>query len=449
MHFDNYFTTRHSVEHCFIGCLLQEAEATVEAAVKVGLASPEFIENDFGRSIYESALNLMQDGNPVDGATVFADICKRKLFEKSHAEVAKYIAESYDMAPTPAAARYFAEIILDAVVVEKLNKEGERIKTKTISTNEPIELAKETSVRFADIAKTIAVETAQISTSTDALRAAMIRLDEIRNLTGARRILFGIDSLDKFIHLLPRTLVTIAARPGIGKTALAGQLCLNATQKNVHVVFVTLEMSAADITQRMLAHLSGVSLNNIRRAMTQQELDSFESAKRLFATLPVHFIERGSMTCDELASECGRLVKLHNAQLLIVDYAQLVLPSKDCSNREQEVASVYATLRRFTGDYNIVTVALAQLNRDVEKSAGEPKLSHIRESGAAESDSDVVMFLHAPQDKPEAPTKIIWRKNRGGVTSGHVDCDFNKPVFTFEEIEKEMDMPKTRSTYPE
>ncbi len=430
---DAFYNTRELVEKAIVGCLLQDFDATMRFLVGSGIDGPNSFSNDFAKTILETALALSERKKPIDSTTVYTEISKRGLFARRHSELATYISAAIDFAPTVHIADYLAGTLRSMIAHDKLKTEIGKISQEIDATTDAVSVAKDAANRF----EAIAIDCAEREeTIVDAVRAkddALRKLDEYKDRSKVRRISFGIDELDRIVHVHSRTLVTIAARPSQGKTALACQVALKAAAAGTPVLFVTLEMPACDLVQRMLAHLSGVPLNAIRYGMVPEQLGNFNAASDNFEFLPIRFIERGSYTTEQLAVDVEREVEMHGAQLLVLDYVQLMRPTRKCDRREQEVAEVYSTLCRIKGDNNIAVVALAQLNRDVEKSERKPRMSDIRESGAAENDSDVVMFIHKhakEKDAEDAPVTLVVGKNRNGAT-GDIECVFHRPIFTF------------------
>jgi len=424
--------SREFFEYGFLGSFIQSPDGAADAAVGCGLASPEFIQNQILQCIYETGLLMLEDGVHIDQATIYGEVTKR-FPNIDKAVLASTISRALDVAVAPSAADYYAKAIVEFHISHRIVQEVNRLKGECETIKEPARFAERIAQRFLGIAQIGTDAESLVISAPSAIAKATERLEEIEDATSNSVAKFDIPSLDKTVMLLPKMLVTIAARPSIGKTALAGQLALNAARSGIPTLFVTLEMPVGDIVQRMLAHMSGVSFRSIRHGMHPDELGKFIEAKRAFAKLPIYFIERGTITASTIASHASRLAETCGVKLLIIDYVQLVLTDKRCDTRELEVAYVYDALRRLTTDAGIATVALAQLNRESEKTDRRPKLSDIRETGKAEADSDAVLLMHRPKEGIcENEVDIIVGKNRNGQL-GTAYTEFQGECFRFVE----------------
>jgi replicative DNA helicase len=219
--------------------------------------------------------------------------------------------------------------------------------------------------------------------------------------------------------LWPGRLYLIGARPGVGKTALAGNLALRAVTRNRRVLFVTLEMSRHEVAVRMLQDHASLPHIEVRRESNLVRLT--ETA----VLWPLEFLE-APMSVAEIAVR-ARATK---PDLVIVDYIQLLMPAVRRESRATEVAEMSRDLKILARELDVPILACAQVNRDPEKGANrEPKLSDLRESGALEADADVVLLLHA---KDQYERKAILAKNRHGPP-GEKSLAFKARFARFEE----------------
>ena len=201
-------------------------------------------------------------------------------------------------------------------------------------------------------------------------------------------------------------LIILAARPSVGKTAFALNLARNAClhpAKPTPVAFFSLEMSAGQLVQRILSAESEILLEKIARGKLEdhemQQL-STKGIQRL-AKAPMFIDDTAALNIFELRAKCRRLKNKHNIGLVIIDYLQLMSGSGDRNtNREQEISRISRDLKSMAKELQIPIIALSQLSREVEKRKENnkvPQLSDLRESGAIEQDSDLVMFLYRPE----------------------------------------------------
>lgn len=238
----------------------------------------------------------------------------------------------------------------------------------------------------------------------------------------------GFKFLDDLTHggWQPSDLIIIAARPGIGKSALALTMAI---RTNIPVALFSLEMSKEQIARRAEKQFL---------AKTAGELfPDTEAIEQRRASIIID--DTPSLTLPELKRKVRRLVAEHHIQLVIVDYLQLMVGTNlhRNANREQEVASLSRGLKALAKELKMPVIALSQLNRQVEQRREEncrPRLADLRESGAIEQDADIVMFIHRPinlnPEDPTQPVELIVAKHRNGQTKDF-RCQFHKPTVSF------------------
>ncbi len=258
----------------------------------------------------------------------------------------------------------------------------------------------------------------------------------------------GFSSLDKMLNggFQKSDLIILAARPSMGKTALALQLTLNAAMKGQKpVAFFSLEMNSVQLVMRMLSSLTRINLKNL--SAMKQSMDTIVKGMSRLSPLPIYFDDAPSLSIMEMRSKCRRLKAEHNIELVVVDYLQLIQSVK-AESREREISIISSTLKQIARELEIPVLALAQLNRSVETRSGKdkvPLLSDLRESGSIEQDADVVMFINRPEyyeTKEEVIEREGWknlaqiliRKHRNGAT-GEVNLSFFKEFGSFTERE--------------
>ena len=211
--------------------------------------------------------------------------------------------------------------------------------------------------------------------------------------------LTGVDTGYPFINALTNgwqdgTLIILAARPSVGKTAFATNLIRNAAN-TVPVGMFSLEMGKGQIMRNMLSAESRVYLEKLNSGkMTMQELEEVVMANKRINDLKIFIDDTGGIDIIELRSKARRMVAKHGIRLIVVDYLQLMSGSNNKNqNRENEISQISRDLKSLSKELKLPIIALSQLNRDSEKTKREPQLSDLRESGAIEQDADIVMFL--------------------------------------------------------
>jgi replicative DNA helicase len=232
--------------------------------------------------------------------------------------------------------------------------------------------------------------------------------------------------------------IVLAARPSMGKTALALGIANYAAASGHTVGFFSLEMSAEQLTLRLLSAESGIAHHNIRNAsISSQEWVSLTTAAARMAETKLFIDDTAMLTIMELRAKARKLKAEHNLQLLVIDYLQLIHTNKRHENRHQEVSEISRSLKALAKELKIPIIALSQLSRAVDSRMDKrPMLSDLRESGAIEQDADLIMFLYRdvvynPDTQDPAQAELIIGKQRNGPT-GTVLLHFAKERTTFE-----------------
>jgi len=260
-------------------------------------------------------------------------------------------------------------------------------------------------------------------------------------LDGAVRT--GYFELDEMIKGLHRgDMSIIAARPSMGKSALVTNILQNvAMDQNTPVLMFSLEMPVSQIIMRMLSSETRIPFSDLMSGrLTNEELDIVVEGMSRLKYSPIHIIDKRGLKVSTIKAEARKLKsEIDDLGLVVVDYVQLVLPSKNYGTREQEVADVVRNLKALAGELDVPVVICSQLNRSSERSDDKrPALSSLRESGELEQTADMVAFIYREDyyennQEDESVTQLLVRKNRNGPT-GEVSLNFNKELMTFESL---------------
>lgn len=237
----------------------------------------------------------------------------------------------------------------------------------------------------------------------------------------------GIASVDALTQGWQRTnFIILAARPGVGKSAVAGNLARNAAEhpdKPTPVVIFSLEMSSGQWADRLLSAATLIPLSSLKRGrVDDREMQKIQLTALVdFAKTPIYFDDSPNMGIYQLKRKARVMVLKHGVGLILLDYLQLMEGGrKPGENREQEVARISRELKQLAKELNVPIIALSQLSRQGD--VGEPRLSHLRESGAIEQDADDVIFLYpVPEEEQQADLSLkdsilmIIAKHRNGM----------------------------------
>ena len=259
----------------------------------------------------------------------------------------------------------------------------------------------------------------------------------------------GFPKIDEcLLGLRPGQMIVLGARPGVGKTSFALNLATNAAYHGASVAFFSLEMSKAEIAQRLLAAEARIGLQEIRSArIRDDQWPQILEAVNQLSQLDIVIDDTPGTTVTEVRAKARRMLRGKKLGVVILDYLQLVSPPQGghrADSRATEVGEMSRGIKIMAKDLEVPVVALSQLNRTVENRTGKrPQLSDLRESGSIEQDADIVMFLDRSADEAEASrddrpdegvTRIVVAKNRSGPI-GDVDLMFLPASTKFYELD--------------
>jgi len=277
------------------------------------------------------------------------------------------------------------------------------------------------------------------------LKKTFQHLSDIKSSSvGLTGVSSGFSRLDKMTSGFQSSdLLILAARPSMGKTALALNIAANAAANGVTVGVFSLEMSAEQLTLRLLSTESNISHHNIRNAtITSDEWVELTNVAARLAQMQLFIDDTAGLDIMALRAKARQLKKKENVGLLVIDYLQLLHSGRRHENRHQEVSEISRSLKALAKELGIPILALSQLSRAVDSRMDKrPMLSDLRESGAIEQDADVIMFLYRdvlynPDTEQPASSELIIGKQRNGPT-GLINLTFLKELTKFEEAHEE------------
>jgi replicative DNA helicase len=410
-----------------------EAEESVLGAM---LLSPGAIDavgeilrpSDFYREshqkIYKAAVDLYAQGEPVDAITLVDSLEERGELEDVGGRVR--IHELAALVPATANAAHYARIVHEMGTLRGLIRAGDQI--AKLGWERPGE-----TTDLVDRAEQVVFELSQQRVSSEfALIDELLKesFERITHLYEAGEDVTGVASgfrdLDKLTSgFQPGNLVIVAARPGMGKSALALGMSANlAVRSAVPVALFTLEMSKMEITQRLMCTEAKVELTKLRNGKLQEDdWARLTSACDSLAKSPIYVDDTGSITMMEIRSKARRLKsKEPNLGLIVVDYMQLMTSGATAENRVQEVSQISRSLKVLARDLDVPVLAISQLSRAVEQRHDKrPILSDLRESGSIEQDADLVLFIYRDdyyneESEQQGLAEIHIAKHRNGPT---------------------------------
>jgi replicative DNA helicase len=412
----------HNVEaeESVLGSMLLSKDAIAEV---LELLREEDFYRPAHRTVFRSVLELYGHGDAVDAVTVQEDL--RRNGALADIGGAPFLHTLVASVPTAANAGYYARIVKEAGVLRRLIDAGTRIVQLGFETPQDTE-------RAVDIAESLVYQVAQGRVTEDyhSLRDVLTgTLEAIERLHEDHREITGVPTgfpdLDRLTSgLQPANLVIVAARPAVGKSTLGLDVARHAAVKaGVPTVVFSLEMSKTELVQRLMCAECTVDMQRLRTGrMEESDWTRLTRSLGKLADAPLFIDDSPGTTMMEIRAKCRRLKQRHGLGLVVVDYLQLMQPSRRFENRQQEVSEISRSLKLLAKELDVPVIAISQLSRQTEaRSDRRPMLSDLRESGALEQDSDVVLFiyrdeLYDPESARKGEADFILAKHRNGPT---------------------------------
>jgi replicative DNA helicase len=389
------------LEEAVLGAIMLEKSAfdTVSEIIK-----PECFYVDAHKFIFEAMQSLQQKSVPIDILTVVEEL---KSQEKLDIVGGPYfVTKLTNSVVSTANIDAHARIVLQKFIQRELIRiSGEIIGDAYEDSTDVFDLLDHSETLMFNITNNYLKK--NFEDIGNVMVKTINRIDELRTKTEEiSGVPSGFASIDRITYgWQPTDLIILAARPSVGKTAFALNLARNAAlhpTKPIGVGFFSLEMSAAQLVQRILSAESEIAMEKISRGKLEdheyQQLHS-KGIKKL-ESAPIYIDDTAALNIFEFRAKARRLVNKHHVGVIIIDYLQLMSGSNDKGgNREQEISNISRNLKALAKELSVPIIALSQLSRAVEtrKESKMPQLSDLRESGAIEQDADMVMFIYRPE----------------------------------------------------
>lgn len=434
-------------EASLLGAILIDTDALVKVADKVD--SYDFYDEKH-RYIFEAITQLYDKHSPIDVLTLSDQMKVNTTLDTIGGS--SYLAELTNFVPTSAHVEQYAEIVSQKALRRRLIKAAQDITSMGFNeTNELQDLIEHAETRLFEVSqKHIKQDVTSLETI---LTESFDRLDELHKDKGKiRGVPTGFKDMDNLLAGLQKSdLFVLAARPSMGKTALALNLAHNvAVQSKQHVLVFSLEMSKEQLVDRMLAMESGVDAWALRTGnLTDADFEKIGHAMGTLSEAPIFIDDSPSITVSELRTKARREAHNHELGLIVVDYLQLMSGGARFGgdgNRVQEISEISRGLKAVARELNVPLLALSQLSRSVESRSPQiPQLADLRESGSIEQDADVVAFIYRedyynPETDRRNITDIFIKKHRNGPTGG-IELYFDKEKQRFRTLDTKHTQP--------
>lgn len=420
-------------EKSVLGSILIDKDAVVQVA--------EFLRSEFfydakHGDVFAAMLELYEDRDPIDLVTLSEKLKQSKRLKKIGGS--SYLSSLVEGVPSSANIKHYGEIIRDYYVRRRLISDA----------SELIELSFDEGMEVREVLDSAEQRVFALSQQNlrqgfiqikDALAESFDRLDELHKSSDALRgVSTGFVDLDNTLAGLQKSnLVILAARPGMGKTALALNMAQYASVvKKIPVGFFSLEMSKEELVDRLLVSQADIDSWRLKTGkLSSSDFQKLSEAMGVLAEAPLFIDDKPGISVLEMRTKARRLKAEHDVELIIVDYLQL-MRGRNLENRVQEVSEISQGLKNLARELKVPVLALSQLSRAVEHRGGnQPQLADLRESGAIEQDADVVMFLYREDDDDMESMKLNVAKHRNGPLRT-IDLKFRGDRIRFYGVDK-------------
>jgi replicative DNA helicase len=434
-------------EASLLGAILIDGDAIVKVADQI--AADDFFDTKH-RHIYEAIKKLYEKRSAIDVLTLSDQLKGSGYLDMVGG--AAYLTELTNFVPTAAHAEQYADIIAQKAVRRRLIAAGKDISQVGGDEAKSVkELIEEAETKLFEVSQQ---HVKQNIVSLEAILAESFeRLDDLhKDKQKIRGIPTGFKDMDNMLAGLQRSdLFILAARPSMGKTALALNLAHNvAVQAKEPVLVFSLEMSKEQLVDRLLSMESGVDAWALRTGnLTDTDFEKIGNAMGALSEAPIYIDDTPGITVSDLRTKARREAHQRPLGLIIVDYLQLMSGGGKYGgdgNRVQEISEISRGLKGVARELNVPLIALSQLSRSVESRSPQiPQLADLRESGSIEQDADVVAFIYReeyynPDTDRKKLTDIFIKKHRNGPTGG-IELYFDNEKQRFRSLDRRHNDP--------
>jgi replicative DNA helicase len=418
-------------EAALLGTLLTYPENAVRQVMESGLSPDDFF-SDANRTIFLTMTQLYQENTAIDMTTVLTRLQDNKTLEQAGGTA--YLTSLMNAAVTSYNTGTYVNMIRDKALMRRMIQVGQEVVDAGMNGTEAVdeyldECEKKVLAVSHDRRAGEFITTPQLMSQTmEHIRAMK---EKHTTITGLKT---GFDLLDRNLHGFQNgDLIILAARPSMGKTAVALNLAMNVAmyEDRKAVAIFSLEMGAESLAMRLLSAKSGIPGDKIKTGqLSDNEANTLSEAAARLAASKIYIDDNSMTRVTDIAAKCRRLQADAGLSMILIDYIQLITAARGrpTDSRQQEVSDISRSLKNLARELNVPIIALSQLSRTVEARENKrPMLSDLRESGAIEQDADIVMMLYRDSYYNQAareearrtgtePLEINIAKHRNGAT---------------------------------
>ncbi len=410
------------LEEVVLGAMMIDKKGVDEV---IDILTPESFYKEIHQNIFDAIFKLFQRSEPVDLLTVSNQLKKDGTHDKVGGDF--YLISLTQKVSSSAHIEFHARIILQKFIQRSLIKISNEIISDSYDESKDVfDLLDNAESKLYDVTQ------GNIKKSSETAQSLVIqaknKIESISNKQGLSGIPSGFNKIDNLTAGWQQSdLVIIAARPGMGKTALALSMASNiAIENKIPLAFFSLEMSSIQLITRMISSETGLNSNKLRTGkLEKHEWEQLNIRVKNLEKAPLYIDDTPSLSIFDLRAKARRLVSQKDVKIIIVDYLQLMTAGGNMKlgNREQEISTISRNLKALAKELNIPVIALSQLSRLVEgRTSKRPLLSDLRESGAIEQDADIVSFIY----RPEYYKIDTWDDNDRSSTEGEAEFIVSK-----------------------
>lgn len=425
------------VEKTVLGSMLIDGQA---AAMALELLDESCFYSGANRNIFACMREMFEKNIPIDLITLADFLRKKSLLQLVGEE--SYLGELAQNIATASNIEYYSGILIEKATLRQLISVAGEITTDCFN----LEIEPQSILDQAE-AKIFGISEARIKNKFESVAQLLPKtFEDIEGYAKGTNhgVMTGFKELDEMTTGLQRSdLVIVAGRPSMGKTAFVLSLALNSAVKSkASTALFSLEMSKAQLVQRMLCSEARVNMHQLRSGtLPKRDLPKLSIAAGPLSEAPIYIDDTPSISVLELRAKARRLKSQQGLDLIIIDYLQLMGSSSRIENRQQEISQISRSLKAVAKELDVPVIALSQLSRAVESRTGNhrPQLSDLRESGAIEQDADVVLFVYRDEvynkddENAKGKAEIIIGKQRNGPL-GTANLAFVKDFARFENL---------------
>lgn len=429
-------------EKALLGALMLRKEAIYDIE---DMITPDTFYSDKHRIIFQAILKLHSKSEPVDLLSLSTKL--EELNQLDQVGGRSYLADLAESVPASTNAKHYGKLLEKKEIQRKLIDAGEYVSELgfTDGEDEIGEVLDKAEKRIFGV--TNVPRGQKFISIKHSLEETWAQIEKLQDSDGELRgVPSGYPALDNMLAGFQKSdLIILAARPSVGKTTLALDIARNAAVKHgVSVGIFSLEMSASQLTQRMLSAHSKVDAWKLRtgKLSMEQEFQALSESLNELSKAPIYIDDQAGNNITKMKAAARRLKSEHDLGLIMIDYLQLMTTNRNYDNMVNQVTEISRSLKGLARELDVPVIALSQLSRAVESRGGKPRLSDLRDSGSIEQDADVVMFIHREdragtrsENESTGIAEILIEKHRNGPV-GKVDLYFDEKTSSFLSIDK-------------